>query len=102
MTTRRLLSVALLSLVWIGAFAATSAAQTYEVFHSSSPVLRVWQDYVLPAGREARNVVVISGNATINGEIDGDLIVVLGSARLANTAVIRTVSVLGTGRTTET
>jgi uncharacterized RDD family membrane protein YckC len=89
MTTRRLLSVALLSLLWIGAFAGTSAAQTYEVFHSSSPVLRIWQDYVLPAGREARNVVVVSGNATINGEIDGDLIVVLGSARLANTAVVR-------------
>jgi uncharacterized RDD family membrane protein YckC len=85
---------------------ATGAGFTQEVEPgqyiriSGSPVLRIWQDYVLPAGHEARNVVVISGNATVNGEIDGDLVVVLGSARLANTAVVRGSLVVIAGDTT--
>lgn len=52
------------------------------------PVVRVWQDYVLPAGNEVRGVLVVLGDATVHGRIDGDLVVVLGSAQLASTAVV--------------
>jgi uncharacterized RDD family membrane protein YckC len=116
MKTRQLMSVVVTSGVLIVATAAPAAAQSNDsgprawrpavtvargssltqetepgqfIRISKSPVLRIWQDYVLPAGHEARNVVVVSGNATVNGEIDGDLVVVLGSARLASTAVVR-------------
>ncbi len=53
-----------------------------------SPVVRIWQDYFLANGREVRGVLVIAANATIEGHVDGDVVVVLGSARLGSTAVI--------------
>ena len=49
-------------------------------------VVRVWQDFVMREGETARDVVVVFGSATIAGNVDGDLVVVLGSARLDSTA----------------
>ncbi|HEX7779772.1 MAG TPA: polymer-forming cytoskeletal protein, partial [Vicinamibacterales bacterium] len=65
-----------------------------------SPVVRVWQDYVLASGREVRGAVVVAGNATIDGRVDGDLVVVLGSARLSSTAVVNGSVVVIAGDTT--
>ena len=52
------------------------------------PVLRIGQDYTLRAGETAREVVVIFGDVTIEGRVDRDVLVILGTARLAGTAVI--------------
>ena len=52
------------------------------------PVVRIWQDYQLASGREVRGVLVIAGNATIDGQVDGDVVVILGTARLGSTASI--------------
>ena len=65
-----------------------------------SPVVRVWQDYALAQGREVRGAVVVAGNATIDGRVDGDLVVVLGSARLSSTAVVNGSVVVIAGDTT--
>jgi uncharacterized RDD family membrane protein YckC len=65
-----------------------------------SPVVRIWQDYVLASGREVRGVVVVMGNATIDGRVDGDLVVVLGSARLSGTAAVNGSVVVIAGDTT--
>lgn len=51
-------------------------------------VLRVGQDYLLPAGQESRNVTVVFGRATIEGRVGGDLVVILGSASLGPSAVV--------------
>ena len=51
-------------------------------------VLRIGQDYNLKAGDAVNEVLVIAGNATINGMVDRDVIVILGKAQIASTAVI--------------
>ena len=50
--------------------------------------LRIGQDYRLRTGDEVRDVVMIAGNATIEGRVDQDVVVVLGSVRIGSTAVI--------------
>ena len=52
------------------------------------PVVRVGDSYTLRAGDRVRDVVVIAGSATIEGEVAGDVIVVVGTARLAGTSVV--------------
>ena len=54
----------------------------------TSPVLRIGQGYTLKAGDAAREIVVIFGDATIEGRVDQNVIVILGSAQLKSTAVI--------------
>jgi uncharacterized RDD family membrane protein YckC len=61
----------------------------FGIFRSSRSAIRIGQDFTLPAGDQARNVVVVFGNATIAGEIYDDVLVVLGGVKLAGTAVIR-------------
>lgn len=56
--------------------------------HWGRHVLRIGQDYSLKAGAAVEEVVVIAGNATIDGVVDHDVIVVLGKAQLSSTAVI--------------
>ena len=51
-------------------------------------VVRVGSDYTLAAGDEVDEIVVVMGTATIDGRIDGDLVVVLGEARLGPMAVV--------------
>src|SRR6266487_2409195 len=43
----------------------------------------VGNDFVLKEDEVAQNVVVVSGNATIDGRVKGDLVVVGGSAKVS-------------------
>jgi uncharacterized RDD family membrane protein YckC len=56
---------------------------------SMHPVIRVGQDYVLRTADRVRDVFVLSGSATIEGRVDGDVVVLLGPVRLTSTAFIR-------------
>jgi uncharacterized RDD family membrane protein YckC len=71
---------------------AAPAAQEFEIsvgqMHWNNPALRIGQNYTLKAGDLAREVVVIAGDAVIEGRVDRDVVVVLGKAQLASTAVI--------------
>ena len=51
-------------------------------------VVRVGSNYTLAAGDQVDEIVVVMGAATIEGRIDGDLVVVLGEARLGPKAVV--------------
>ena len=55
---------------------------------STRPIVRVMQDYSLGRDDEIPQATVIFGDADIEGLVRGDLVVVLGSARLTSTAVI--------------
>ena len=50
--------------------------------------VRVWQNYQLGSGDGARDVVVVAGDAVIDGQVNGDVHVMLGTVRLGRTAVI--------------
>jgi uncharacterized RDD family membrane protein YckC len=52
--------------------------------HWGNPALRIGQDYTLKAGDAAREVVVIFGNATIDGRVASNVVVIFGTARLSN------------------
>ena len=52
------------------------------------PVLRVGGDYKLGPGDAVRSVAVIYGDATIDGRVDRDVLVVFGTAELWSTANI--------------
>lgn len=54
----------------------------------SRPAVRVGQAYELRVGERVREVVVVFGSATIAGEVDRDVVVVLGAVRLLSTARI--------------
>jgi uncharacterized RDD family membrane protein YckC len=56
--------------------------------YSRRSILRIWQDYFLKSDDVVRQAVVIFGTATIEGRVDGDVVVVFGQARLASTAVV--------------
>jgi uncharacterized RDD family membrane protein YckC len=56
--------------------------------HWGYPVLRIGQSYQLKNGETAREVTVVFGDAYIDGRVDRDVVVILGSAHLASTAVI--------------
>ena len=50
--------------------------------------VRFGSDYRLAAGDEVNEAVVISGNADIAGHVHGDVVVIMGGARVAGTAKI--------------
>jgi uncharacterized RDD family membrane protein YckC len=50
--------------------------------------VRMGQDYVLRQGESVRDVVVVSGTATIEGFVRGGMVVVFGTARIGSTAII--------------
>jgi uncharacterized RDD family membrane protein YckC len=54
----------------------------------TNPSVRVFQNYTLRAGESARQVVVIGGDAIIEGHVDEDVVVVLGKVQLSSTASI--------------
>lgn len=56
--------------------------------HFNNPSLRVLQNYTLRPDETAEQVVVIGGDATIEGHVEHDVVVVLGRAQLASTARI--------------
>ena len=71
--------------------AAASAAPAQDVnvqVHFDSPSVRVLQNYTLRSGETARQVVVIGGDATIEGHVEQDVVVILGHVQLASTARI--------------
>jgi uncharacterized RDD family membrane protein YckC len=71
--------------------AAASPGETgpqVEIRRIGQPAVRIMQDYVLPAGDVVREVVVISGSARIGGEVQGDVVVVLGEVTFESTAVV--------------
>lgn len=51
-------------------------------------VVRIGQGYTLRAGERAGDVVVIGGDAQIDGQVDGDLVVILGTLRVGASAVL--------------
>jgi len=53
-----------------------------------NPALRIGQDYTLRQGETARQAIVIGGDATIEGHVSEDVVVILGRAQLASTAEI--------------
>jgi uncharacterized RDD family membrane protein YckC len=61
-----------------------------------NPVIRIAQDYTVPAGQIVREVRMVFGDLTIEGQVDGDVLVILGSARLGPGAVVDgTLAVIG-------
>jgi uncharacterized RDD family membrane protein YckC len=52
------------------------------------PIFRFDQDYTVRAGDVVRDATSVFGDITIEGRVEGDVLVILGSARLASTAVI--------------
>jgi uncharacterized RDD family membrane protein YckC len=60
----------------------------FDVFSNNRSAVRIGQDFSLGAGNAVRDAVVVLGDATIAGRVDGDLVVVLGNVKLASTAAI--------------
>jgi uncharacterized RDD family membrane protein YckC len=52
------------------------------------PIFRVRQDYTLRAGDTVREIQSFLGDVTLHGRVEQDVVVVLGSARVASTAVV--------------
>lgn len=50
--------------------------------------LRIGQNYALRANDTARDVLLIAGDAVIDGRVDRDLVVILGNVQLGATAVV--------------
>lgn len=50
--------------------------------------IRIGENFTLSSGTAEGDVVVLSGDAEVNGHVSGNLVVVLGSARLGPAAVI--------------
>lgn len=78
---------------------ATTSAQTPDVLDApdapaqtrdsgAPPQIRFGSSLELRAGDRAEDIVVILGSATINGTVEGDVVVVLGSLELGSTSVI--------------
>jgi uncharacterized RDD family membrane protein YckC len=76
-----------LAFVFVALAAVPGRAQDVHVTFSN-PALRVFQSYTLKAGETAQSVLVIANDATIEGHVTGDVLVVLGHAQLARTAVV--------------
>jgi uncharacterized RDD family membrane protein YckC len=81
-------------------WSGTSHVEYLQVDFYGRPVIRVWQDYVLRTNDRVHGVLVVSGNATIDGLVEGDLVVLLGSARLSSTAMVRGSLVVVAGNAT--
>lgn len=80
---------AILAAIVVLASVSGAAGQPVDVdVHFANPALRIGQDFVLKQGDVARQAVVIAGDATIDGTIDRDMVVVLGQVQVSSTAVI--------------
>jgi len=88
----KVLQLAMLALAVMVGLTAAPAAQEVDIsvrqMRWSNPALRIGQDYTLKAGDIAREVIVIAGDATIEGRVERDVVVVLGKVQLTSTAVI--------------
>lgn len=90
MTRIRLTLAALLTAAAVALPVSVAAQIEIRVDQDSwgRPVFRLGQEFVLKAGTEVREAVVIFGDATIDGHVDQDVIVVLGKAHLGSAAVV--------------
>ncbi len=70
--------------------AAQDADQPQErpIRYRITPIVRVAQPYTLAAGDAVREVRVVFGDATIDGRVEHDVVVTMGSARVGPAAVI--------------
>ena len=53
-----------------------------------NPTLRIAQNFELKQGETARQVTIVGGDATLDGTVDRDVVVVLGQAQVGPNAVI--------------
>ena len=90
MTRIRLTLVALLTATAIALPVSAAAQIEIRVDQDSwgRPVFRLGQEFVLKAGTEVREAIVVFGDATIDGHVDQDVVVVFGKAQLGSTAII--------------
>ncbi|CAN5780687.1 hypothetical protein BH24ACI5_BH24ACI5_02810 [soil metagenome] len=58
-------------------------------FRFRRPIVRVAQNYTLAAGDVVREVRSVFGDVVIEGRVEQDVVVIMGSARLAGTAVVQ-------------
>ena len=86
----RMALVTLLSAAAVGLPVAAAAQIEVRIDQDNwgRPVFRLGQDYILRTGTEVGDAVVVFGDARIEGRVDRDVIVVLGKADIASTAVI--------------
>ena len=87
----KVFKLAMLAVAVVMSMPAAPAAQEIDQsvqYMRWNPTIRVGQSFTLKANDVAREVVVIAGDAVIEGRVDRDVIVWLGKARLASTAVI--------------
>jgi len=88
------------TLALMAVLAATPAARAQNVdIRLTDPALTILRDYTLRQDEAARDVLVIAGDATIAGHVEGDTVVIGGKAQVASTARIdgSLVVVAGTG-----
>src|SRR6478672_11198682 len=83
----KLLRRAMLGAVLAFGCVSAAVAQPVEV-HFTEPALRIGQDFTVKQGDVVREAVVIAGDATVDGTIDRDMVVVLGQVQVSSTAVI--------------
>ena len=57
-------------------------------FDDGQDRVRFGQDFTLREGDSANDVVVVMGNATIEGHARGDVVVILGTVRIGSSAVV--------------
>jgi len=62
--------------------------QGFEERRYLGPVFRIGVPYVLNTGTEISEAVVIFGDATINGRVDGNVVVVMGNLQVGSTAIV--------------
>jgi uncharacterized RDD family membrane protein YckC len=104
--TRIRASIALVALAAALCAAPLGAAgQNFEISFDTygNPALRILQNYALRQGDTARHVVVVAGDARIEGRVEEDVVVILGKAELTSTAVVEGnfVSIAGTAEIAE-
>jgi uncharacterized RDD family membrane protein YckC len=64
-------------------------------FSSGNEIVQIGKDIVVKAGESVRQVVVIAGNAVIDGTVEDDLVIVSGSAQVNGQVGRDLVTVLG-------
>ena len=69
--------------IMLGLVAATAAAQPRS---GEEEAVAVGGDQTVPAGTRVEEVVTVAGSATIEGEVDGDAVTVMGDVTLTGTA----------------
>jgi uncharacterized RDD family membrane protein YckC len=62
--------------------------ELFERRYRSSPIALFDQQHTVRAGDVVRDVTSVFGDVTIEGRVDGELLVILGSVKLTSTAVV--------------